>query len=95
MYVLPNLFLFIYLFLIILVAINCTGGDIRRVLYRIYYSSDDNTISRIEVYALIQSSTINSRITIQWIDIGSNSPSSSGIFPRMNIFDSFILIIII
>ncbi len=63
------------LFFIILVAISCTGIDVRRVFYRFNYSSVDNTISTVEVYVLEQSLSGTSfypRITIEWNDIAAN-----------------------
>ena len=64
-------------------AIACTSNDIRRVLYRFNYSSIDNTISTVEVFALLQSSSTNSRITIEWNDIATTATSSTT-FPRMD-----------
>ncbi len=87
MYVLSKFVRFIHvtfcLFLIISLAIPCVANDIRRVLYRIGYSSINNTILSVQVFVLLQSSSNTSRITIQWNDIATTT--TSGV-PRMNYF---------
>jgi hypothetical protein len=69
-------------FLIVHIAITCTGINIRRVYYRFTYSSATNTISAVNVYLLLQPSSTPSpdpRITIVWNDIATNAATSTTI----------------